>query len=163
MTKHTSTQNTEVLADRTRVGEETIYIRGHSQKEIRRLIDQAAILRPTTERLLRQQTVDWLLTILRGGAPSCDAAGRLIEHLSSAGLPQPALFSETPVGGGVDAPLYAWLAGVARTLLPRTTDTGVVTAETIAIDTIESRLRSAVVDARSQVEWPAQACARTHV
>ena len=41
MTKHTSTQNTEVLADRTRVGKETLYIRGHSQEEIRRLIDQA--------------------------------------------------------------------------------------------------------------------------
>ena len=290
MTKHTSTQNTEVLEDRTRAGKETIYILGHSQDEIRRLIDQSAILRPTTERLLRsagieqgmrvldlgcgagdvsmlagklvgpsgsvvgidpnadvlavararaqaegllhvtfadasvgtfsdprrfdlvvaryvliyqvdpvaflraaasfatpggilalhefiadrpvysrphvalwQQTADWLLTTFRGGAPSCDAANRLIEHFSSAGLPQPELFSETPIGGGVDAPHYAWLAGVARTLLPRMVETGVVTAETVAIDTLERRLRSAVVDARSQVEWPAQVCAWTHV
>jgi ubiquinone/menaquinone biosynthesis C-methylase UbiE len=290
MTKHTSTQHVEVLEDRTRAGKEAIYILGHSQDEIRRLIDQAANLRSTTERLLRsagigrgmrvldlgcgagdvsmlagklvgpsgsvvgidpnadilavareraqadgllhvsfteasvgtfsdprpfdlvvaryvliyqvdpvaflraaarfatpggtlalhefivdrpvhsrphvelwQQTTDRLLTTFRGGAPSCDATGRLIEHFSSAGLPQPALFSETPVGGGVDSPLYAWLAGVARTLLPRMVETGVVTAETIAIDTLESRLRSAVVDARSQVEWPAQVCAWTHV
>jgi hypothetical protein len=34
-----------------------------------------------------------------------------------------------------------------------------VTAETVGINTLESRLRSAVVDARSQVEWPAQVCA----
>jgi hypothetical protein len=50
MTKHTSTQDAEVLEDRTRAGKETIYLLGHSQDEIRRLIDQAAILLSTTER-----------------------------------------------------------------------------------------------------------------
>ena len=112
---------------------------------------------------LWQQTADWLLTTFRGGAPSYDAAGRLIEHFFRAGLPQPALFCETPVGGGVNAPHYAWFAGVARTLLPRMIQTGVVTAETVAIDTLECRLRSAVVEARSQVEGPAQMCAWTRV
>jgi hypothetical protein len=42
-------------------------------------------------------------------------------------------------------------------------ETGVVTAETVAIDTLESRLRSAVVEARSQVEGPAQVCAWTSI
>jgi ubiquinone/menaquinone biosynthesis C-methylase UbiE len=291
MTKHAFTQNTEVVETHTQSGKETIYVLGHSPDEIRRLIDQAAILRPITERLLRsagiergmrvldlgcgagdvsmlagelvgpsgsvvgidpnadviavararaqadgllhvtfteasvetfselrpfdlvvaryvltyqvdpvaflraaarfatprgvlalheymldrpvhsrphvalwQQAADWVMTTFRGSAPSWDAAARLIEHFSSAGLSQPVLFSEIPVGGGVDAPHYAWLAGVARTLLPRMVQTGVVTAaETIAIDTLESRLRSAVVNARSQIEWPAQVCAWTRV
>ena len=290
MTKHASKQNAAILEDRTPAGKETIYVLGHSQDEIRRLIHQAAILRPTTERLLRtagieqgmrvldlgcgagdvsmlagklvgpsgsvvgidpnadvlavargraqaegfshvtfsqasvgtfsapgpfdlvvaryvlayqvdpvaflraaarfatpggilalhefmldrpvhslphvalwQQATEWLLTTFRSAAPSWDAAARLIEHFSNAGLPQPQLFSETPVGGGVDAPYYAWLAVVARTLLPRMVETGVATAESVAIDTLESRLRSAVVDARSQVEWPAQVCAWTRV
>jgi hypothetical protein len=57
----------------------------------------------------------------------------------------------------------AWLAGVARTLLPRMVQTGVVTAEAIAIDTLEGRLRYEVVNARSQIEWPAQVCAWTRV
>lgn len=112
---------------------------------------------------LWQQTADWLLATFRRGAPSWDATARLIEHFSSAGLPQPALFSETPVSGGVDAPHYAWLAGVARTLLPQMVETGVVSAETVAINTLEIRLRSAVVEARSQVEGPAQVCAWTRV
>jgi ubiquinone/menaquinone biosynthesis C-methylase UbiE len=290
MTKHASTQHAEVLEDGTRTGKETVYVLGHSQDEIGRLIDQAAIIRPTTERLLRsagiergmrvldlgcgagdvsmlagklvgpsgsvlgidpnadilfvararaqadgllhvnftegsvgtfsdprpfdlvvaryvlpyqvdpvgflraaagfatpggilalhefivdrplpsrphvalwQQAADWLLTTFRGALPSWDAAGRLIEHFSSAGLPQPALFSETPVGGGVDAPHYAWLAGIVRTLLPRMIETGVVIAETVAIDTLESRVRSAVVEARSQVWGTAQVCAWTRV
>jgi ubiquinone/menaquinone biosynthesis C-methylase UbiE len=290
MTKHASTQNAEVLEDRTRTGKETVYVLGRSQDEIRRLIDQAAILRPITERLLRsagiepgmrvldlgcgagdvsmlagklvgpsgsvvgidpnadilfvararaqadgllhvtfteasvgtfsdprpfdlvvaryvlpyqvdpvaflraaagfatpggilalhefivdrplpsrphvalwQQAADWLLATFRGGLPSWDAAGRLIEHFSSARLPQPQLYSETPVGGGVDAPHYSWLAGMVRTLLPRMVETGVVTAETVAIDTLESRVRSAVVEARSQVWGTAQVCAWTRV
>jgi ubiquinone/menaquinone biosynthesis C-methylase UbiE len=290
MTKHDSTVETEILERPARAKGEAIYILGHSYQEIRRLIDQAAILRSTTERLLRsagikhgmrvldlgcgagdvsmlagklvgptgsvvgidpnediiavararaqanqlpqvafaeawvgtfsdsrpfdlvvardvlvyqidpvaflrtaarfvrpggvlalhesildlpvnsrppvalwQQTSDWLLTTFRRGAPSYDAAGRLIEYFSRAGLPQPALFSETPVGGGIDAPHYAWLAGVIRTLLPRMVQTGIVTAETLAIDTLESRLRSAVVEARSQVEGPAQVCAWTSI
>jgi ubiquinone/menaquinone biosynthesis C-methylase UbiE len=112
---------------------------------------------------LWQQTADWLLTTFRNGAPSYDAAGRLVEHFYRAGLPQPVLFCETPVGGGVNAPHYAWFAGIARTLLPRMIQTGLVTAETVAIDTLESRLRSAVVEARSQVEGPAQVCAWTRV
>jgi SAM-dependent methyltransferase len=120
------------------------------------IMDAPVHSRPTVP--LWQQTADWLLTTFRSGTPSCDAAGRLIEHFSNAGLPQPVLFCETPVGGGVDAPHYAWFAELARTLLPRMVQLGIVTAETASINTLESRLRSAVVEARSQVEGPAQVC-----
>jgi ubiquinone/menaquinone biosynthesis C-methylase UbiE len=290
MTKHDHTLDAKNLQDHAKAGKETVYMFGHSQEKIRRLIDQAPILQSTTERLLRsagieqgmavldmgcgagdvsmlagslvgpsgsvvgidpnadilavararakshqlphvsfteasvgsfsdarlfdfvvaryvliyqvdpvtflrtaarfvrpggvlalhecildravnsrprvalwQQTSDWLLRTFRLGAPSYDAAGRLIDYFHRAGLEQPELFSETAVGGGLDAPHYAWLAGVARTLLPRMVDLGVVTAETLAIDTLESRLRSAVVEARSQVEGPAQVCAWTRI
>jgi hypothetical protein len=77
--------------------------------------------------------------------------------------PQPTLFSETLVGGGADAPHYAWFAEVIWTLLPQMVQSGVATAETVAIETLESRLRSAVVEARSQVEGPAQICAWTRI
>jgi ubiquinone/menaquinone biosynthesis C-methylase UbiE len=290
MSKHDDALHAGASEDRALPGRESIYLLGHSQEEIRRLIDQAAILRPTTERLLRsagleqgmrvldvgcgagdvsmlagglvgqsgsvvgidpnpqaiavararaqadqlahvtfteasvatfsdpapfdfvvaryvllyqvdpvaflrtaarfvrpggvlalhefvldrplncrprialwEQTSEWLLKTFRRVAPSCDVAERLIEHFSSAGLPPPALFSETPVGGGVDAPHYAWLAGVARTVLPRIVESGVVTAEALAVDTLESRLRSAVVEARGQIEGPAQVCAWTRI
>jgi ubiquinone/menaquinone biosynthesis C-methylase UbiE len=108
---------------------------------------------------LWQQAAEWLLTTFRAEAPSPDAAGRLIEHFSRAGLPQPKLFSETPIGGGDEAPHYAWLAGVARTLLPRMARLGVASEKTVGIDTLERRLKSAVIEARSQIEGPAQICA----
>jgi SAM-dependent methyltransferase len=125
------------------------------------ILDRPVNSRPRVA--LWEQTSEWLRTAFRRGAPSYDAAGRLIEYFSSAGLAPPTLFSETAVGGGVDAPHYAWFARVARTLLPRMVETGVVTAEVLAIDTLENRLRSAVVEARSQVEGPAQVCAWTRV
>jgi hypothetical protein len=50
MIQHTSTQDAEVLEDRTRAGKETTHILGRSQDEIRRLIDQAVILLSTTGR-----------------------------------------------------------------------------------------------------------------
>jgi hypothetical protein len=40
---------------------------------------------------------------------------------------------------------------------------GVATAESVAIETLESRLKSAVVESCSQVEGPAQLCAWTSV
>jgi SAM-dependent methyltransferase len=108
---------------------------------------------------LWQQISDSILAAFRAGSPNPDAAGRLVEHFSGAGLPHPTLFSETPVGGGVNAPHYAWLADAVRTLLPQMVQAGVTTADAMAVETLESRLRSAVVEARSQVEGPVQVCA----
>jgi hypothetical protein len=40
---------------------------------------------------------------------------------------------------------------------------GILTADTVAIETFENRLRNAVVEARSQIVGPAQFCAWTKV
>jgi ubiquinone/menaquinone biosynthesis C-methylase UbiE len=108
---------------------------------------------------LWRQTADRLQAMVRAGVPSWDAASRLVEHFSNAGLPQPTLFSETPVGGGFDAPHYAWFTELTFTLLPQMIQAGLGTAETAAIEALERRLRSAVVEARGQVEGPGQMCA----
>jgi ubiquinone/menaquinone biosynthesis C-methylase UbiE len=112
---------------------------------------------------LWQQTGELVWATFQRVVPSWDAGSRLIELFFRAGLPQPRLFSETQVGGGVDAAHYAWLADLARTLLPQMVQFGGARAEAVAIDTLESRLRAAVVDARSQVDGPAQICAWTGV
>ena len=52
-------------------------------------------------------------------APHHDAGGRLIEHFSRAGLPQPTLFCESPVGGGEDSPFYAWAAETLKSFVPQ--------------------------------------------
>jgi SAM-dependent methyltransferase len=112
---------------------------------------------------LWEQTVGWVRGILQAHLPSWDVGNRLIEVFADAGLPQPRLFCEIPVGGGLDAPHYAWLADLARTMLPQLIQLGIPNTEVAAIDTLETRLRAAVVEARSQVEGPAQMCAWTRV
>jgi ubiquinone/menaquinone biosynthesis C-methylase UbiE len=87
------------------------------------------------------------------------AADRLVEHFSEAGLPYPHLFCEKLVGGNADSPLYGWLAELLQSILPQLDRMGTVPGETFTMEEFESRLRDAVVEARSQVFGPAQVCA----
>lgn len=109
------------------------------------------------------QTTDVLLAACRANFAGWDAGGRLIELFLDAGLPLPDLFCETPIGGGADTPLYTWVVETIRSVLPHIVQGGLSTAETLAIDSLERRLRDAVVEARSQIEGPAQLCAWTTV
>jgi hypothetical protein len=64
-----------------------------------------------------------------------------------------------PVGGGADSPLYAWATETLRSLQPQLIKMGLLGAETLAIDTLEGRLRTAAIEARSQIEGAPQVCA----
>jgi len=55
---------------------------------------------------------------------------------------------------GVD-PLYGSLAELLQTLQPQLERMGIMTAETIVMEWLESRLRDAVIEARSQIYGPA--------
>ena len=112
--------------------------------------------------LPRAPLFERMAKLLRIGArafPSYDAAGRLVEHFSAADLPHPELFAELPVGGGVDSPLYAWMAETIGSLRPLLVKQGVTSDEEISIDTLEERLRSQVVKMQSQLVCPPQVCA----
>jgi ubiquinone/menaquinone biosynthesis C-methylase UbiE len=105
------------------------------------------------------QRMSKLLKIGCSAFPSYDAAGRLLEHFSTANLPHPELFAEMPVGGGVDSPLYAWMAETIGSLAPLLVKQGVTSAEELSIDTLEERLRSEVIEMQSQLICPPQVCA----
>ena len=91
--------------------------------------------------------------------PHYDVSDRLIECFSEAGLPQPDVFCETPVGGGIDSPLYDWAAETLYSFLPRLAQMGIALVEAVGIDTLGSRLRDAAIEARSQIVAPGQLCA----
>ncbi|MBV8270230.1 MAG: class I SAM-dependent methyltransferase [Planctomycetaceae bacterium] len=112
---------------------------------------------------LWQQAGEWIQMALQSVAPHYDAGGRLIEYFSRAGLPQPTLFCESPVGGGKDSPLCPWVADTLASFMPQLLRMGMATADTIAIDTFKDRLRTAVVETHSQIVGPAQFCAGTWV
>jgi hypothetical protein len=73
---------------------------------------------------------------------------RLIECLSEAGLPEPQLFSETLVVGGTDSPLYAWAAETLKSFRPQLAEMGIALGELLGIETLESSVRAAVVEAQ---------------
>jgi hypothetical protein len=108
---------------------------------------------------LWQQAWEWSRLAFEAAAPHHDAGGRLIELFCRAGLPCPTLFCESPVGGGEDSPLYSWMAETLESFLPQLDQMRVLTADTIAIETLATRLRDAAVGARSQLVGPAQFCA----
>ena len=112
---------------------------------------------------LWQQAGEWIRMAFQAAAPHHDAGGRLIEHFCRAGLPQPTVFCESPVGRGEDSPLVAWIADTLESFLPQLAKMRILTADTIAIETFEDRLRTAVVEAQSQIVGPAQFCAWTRV
>jgi hypothetical protein len=102
---------------------------------------------------------DLIRTACQSSLPNCYGADRLVEHFSEAGLPYPHLFCEKLVGGGADSPLYGWLVGVLQSLKPQLERMEIMPAETIEMERLESRLRDAVVEARSQIFGFAQVCA----
>jgi SAM-dependent methyltransferase len=104
-------------------------------------------------------TTDLVRIALQSSVPNYDGADRLGGHFSEAGLPYPHLFCEELVGGSADSPLYGSLAELLQTLKPQLERMRIMPAETIAMDGLESRLRDAVIKARSQIYGPAQVCA----
>jgi ubiquinone/menaquinone biosynthesis C-methylase UbiE len=112
---------------------------------------------------LWQQAREWIQMVFQPVAPHHDAGGRMIEHFSRAGLGQPTVFCECPVGGGKDSPLYSWITETLKSFAPELLRMQIVTPEAIALDTFEDRLRTAAVEANSQVVGPAQFCAWTRV
>ena len=104
-------------------------------------------------------TVNLVRIALQSSVSNYDGADRLGKHFLEACLPYPHLFSEELVGGSADSPLYRSLAEILQTLQPQLERMSIRTAETIAMDGLESRLRDAVIEARSQIYGPAQVCA----
>jgi len=108
------------------------------------------------------EMIDRLVCLAFSSAlPHHDAGERLIEHFAHAGLPEPNLFSETHVWGAADAPYYAWMVDGLRVLLPQLQRLGIMAAEFMSIETLETRIRDAVRQAHSQVTGAPQICAWT--
>jgi ubiquinone/menaquinone biosynthesis C-methylase UbiE len=104
-----------------------------------------------------------MLAAFREALPHYGVVNRLIEHFSGAGLPVPNLFREMLVGGGQNSPLYAWLADTLQSVWPQLVEMGIATEGGIPAEFLATKVRSAVLEARSELECPAQVCAWTRL
>jgi hypothetical protein len=65
--------------------------------------------------------------------------------------------------GGENSPLIAWIADTLESVALQLVKMQILTEDTIAIETFETRHRDAVVEPRGQIVGPAQFCAWTRV
>jgi hypothetical protein len=96
---------------------------------------------------------------VRYGFAGYDAGARMIEHFFNAGLPQPTMFCDVLIASGENSLLYAWLADTLRSLSPQLVRMGIIIDEGAIGIALEAELRTAVLEAHSQAEGPAQMCA----
>jgi ubiquinone/menaquinone biosynthesis C-methylase UbiE len=104
-------------------------------------------------------TGNLVLAACQDRLPHYDAANRMIEHFTDAGLPIPTLYREIPISGDVNSPHFEWLADIMGSIWQQLVEMGIATETAISTETLANKLRSAVVATRSQIESPAQVCA----
>ena len=90
------------------------------------------------------QCLAWIIETFGRAGAEVDMGSKLFATFLSAGLP-PQMILAGRVEGGPDSPIYGWLAGVLRSLLPMAERLNVATAVEVQIETIAERMRNEAV------------------
>jgi hypothetical protein len=99
--------------------------------------------------------------------PQSDAGARLTEHFCRAGLPNPKLFCQTPVGNGDDPDLIASAVSTFYRFTQQLVKIRVghienswqtLTVETVAVRESRWPAPTAIMQANRQIEWWPQVC-----
>jgi SAM-dependent methyltransferase len=97
---------------------------------------------------LHQQVMRWTTPPSGGGGPEQQMGSKLHQTYLDAGLPNPQLRLDAPVGGGENWSGYAYVADTVRSLLPMLEQMGLVSAEDVDIETLADRLRAEALGQR---------------
>ncbi len=108
---------------------------------------------------LYENMFDAMMRIFPVVTPHYDAPRYFLSYFYEAGLPEPSLFSETPVGGGEHSRFYAWVADTFRSTRPMIEKHGLWRHGAMPGDDVERDLRAACVSLHSQVRLNHQICA----
>jgi ubiquinone/menaquinone biosynthesis C-methylase UbiE len=88
--------------------------------------------------------------------PHYDAANRMAEYFSSAGLPTPSILREILVSTGMHSMFCRWAAETLESVQPQLVEMGIFPKQAVAVDTVETKLRDAAVAACGVLEGPTQ-------
>jgi hypothetical protein len=103
---------------------------------------------------LWSHTGEALVETFRRAGTDIHAGLGLRRAFLDAGLPAPRLRMERLAGGGDDFAGYRFLTGLVRSTLAMFEHYGVTSAAELDVDTLEERLRAAVIAAGSTVAFP---------
>ena len=98
--------------------------------------------RPDTP--LMNSLAEWLLAVFERSGAHMTMGGDLYRTFIKAGLPEPVLQFEAPMGGSETWAGYPYIANSFRSLLPLLEEFGIATAEEVAVDTLAARVRQEV-------------------
>ena len=91
-----------------------------------------------------EQIYDWMLQCFQMAGVETQMGLKLYRVFLDAGLPEPQMRLEAPIGGGPNWDGYAYLANSVRSMLPALLKFSIATADDVDIDSLAERLREEV-------------------
>jgi SAM-dependent methyltransferase len=95
---------------------------------------------------LWENALGWIATALERAGVQTEMGFKLRGAFLDAGLPEPKMELNAPVGGGPRWGGYEFAAGTLKTLLPLVERFGIATTEEVGIETLAERLRKEMVE-----------------
>jgi SAM-dependent methyltransferase len=124
------------VADRVRVG-------GIVAFQEYNVTSRSMVAFPSTR--LWEDALGWIAAALERAGVETEMGFKLRRAFLEAGLPEPRMELNAPVGGGPRWGGYEFAAGTLRTLLPLVERFGIATAEDVGVDSLADRLREEMV------------------
>ena len=103
---------------------------------------------------LLSKLIDWECIVFERTGAHTDMGTGMYRAFVEAGLPEPTLHLETPIGGAAAWPGYEQRVATFRNLLPLIETYGIATAEELDIETLAERLRAEAVVSKQPVTLP---------
>lgn len=111
-----------------------------------------AAIHPDTP--LINKLIEWGWTVFEQSGAHVEMGMDLYKAFVDAGLPEPNLHFEAPMGGPEDWPGYEYLENSFRSMLPLLESYKITTAEELDVDTLASRIQKEVAAAKRPVMLP---------
>lgn len=103
---------------------------------------------------LANQLIEWALGVLEHSGAHIGMGLGLYRAFVAAGLPEPAMHFEAPVGGPDKWAGYQFIANSFRSMLPLIEEYGIATAAEVDVETLPERIRREVVAAQRPFALP---------
>ncbi len=111
-----------------------------------------AALHPDTP--LANKLIEWGRTVFERSGAHLEMGMDLYKAFVEAGLPEPTLHFEAPMGGPKDWPGYEYLANSFRSLVPLMEAYGIATADELDVDTLAERIQAEVAASKRPIMLP---------
>ena len=103
---------------------------------------------------LANQLIEWGRTVFERSGAHLEMGMDLYKAFVEAGLPEPTLHFEAPMGGPEDWPGYEYLENSFRSLVPLMEAYGITTAEALDVDTLAERIQAEVAAVKRPIMLP---------